>query len=175
LFVGKLIPLHGLEVILEAARLIPDVEFRIVGSGQLSQVLADKPTNVDHVPWVNYERLPQEYAAAGCALGIFGSSAKARRVIPNKAFQALAVGTPLVTADSEGARELFIDGRNALLPDPSPASLADAIVALRDDADLAERIGYEGRATFEREASEKVLGQRWSDLVAAAVGGDVPR
>src|SRR5207244_2427902 len=31
LFVGKLIPLHGLDVILAAARLIPDVEFRIIG------------------------------------------------------------------------------------------------------------------------------------------------
>ena len=35
LFVGKLIPLHGLETILEAARLAPEIPFRIVGSGQL--------------------------------------------------------------------------------------------------------------------------------------------
>ena len=33
LFVGKLIPLHGLETILAAARLAPDLRFRIVGSG----------------------------------------------------------------------------------------------------------------------------------------------
>jgi glycosyltransferase involved in cell wall biosynthesis len=173
LFVGKLIPLHGLDVIIDAARLLPDVEFRIIGSGQLSHLLVDRPANVHHLAWVDYELLPREYAAAGCALGIFGSSRKAQRVIPNKAFQALAVGTPLVTAASEGARELLIDGCNALLPDPSPRSLADAIVALRDDADLAERIGRAGRATFEREASEKVLGRRWSDLIAAVVARHV--
>jgi glycosyltransferase involved in cell wall biosynthesis len=169
LFVGKLIPLHGLDVILGAARLVPDIDFRIVGSGQQGHVLADRPANVHHVPWIDYELLPEEYAAAGCALGIFGSSAKAQRVIPNKAFQALAVGTPLVTAASDGARELFIDGRNALLTEPSPRSLADAICALRDDAELAERIGQAGRETFERDASEKVLGARWSDLIAAVV------
>jgi glycosyltransferase involved in cell wall biosynthesis len=171
LFVGKLIPLHGLDVILEAARLIPDVDFRIIGSGQLGHVLADKPANVVHVPWVGYEDLPREYASAGCALGIFGSSAKAHRVIPNKAFQALAVGTPLVTANAEGARELLTNGLDALLTDSTPASLAEAIVALRDDRVLAERIGSAGRATFEREASEQVLGHRWRDLIAGQLNG----
>ena len=39
LFVGKLIPLHGLETILGAAALCPDIEFHVVGSGQLDEVL----------------------------------------------------------------------------------------------------------------------------------------
>src|SRR5690242_10830884 len=60
LFVGKLIPLHGLETILEAARLLPDVPFQVVGSGQLDPLLRDRPANVEHVPWVGYERLPAE-------------------------------------------------------------------------------------------------------------------
>jgi glycosyltransferase involved in cell wall biosynthesis len=161
LFVGKLIPLHGLEAILEAARLLPEVPFRLVGSGQLEPLLAGRPANVEHVPWVAYERLPAEYAAAGCALGVFGRSEKAERVIPNKAFQALAVGVPLVTADTEAARELLGNGRDALLTSREPAEIAAAIRALRDDAALAERIGAAGRATYEREASEAVLGRRW--------------
>ena len=169
LFVGKLIPLHGLEAILAAARLLPDVRFRIVGSGQLEGLLAGRPPNVEHVPWVPYERLPAEYAAAGCALGIFGASDKAERVIPNKAFQALAVGVPLVTADTAAARELLAGGRDALLTSREPAELAEAIRALRDDAALAERIGAAGRETYEREASEAVLGRRWLDTLEAVV------
>ena len=43
LFVGKLIPLHGLETILAAARLAPEIPFRIVGSGQLDAAAADRP------------------------------------------------------------------------------------------------------------------------------------
>jgi glycosyltransferase involved in cell wall biosynthesis len=165
LFVGKLIPLHGLEVILEAARLLPDVPFRVIGSGQLGRLLTDPPANVDHVPWVEYERLPGEYARAGCALGVFGSTDKAGRVIPNKAFQALAVGTPLITADTEAARELLVSGRDALLVPRTGPALAEAIVALRDDQVLAERLARGGRATFEREASEQVLGARWRAVV----------
>ena len=121
LFVGKLIPLHGLETILEAARLAPEIPFRVVGSGQLEPLLATAPANVEWVPWVEYERLPEELGRAGCALGVFGTGDKARRVIPNKAFQALACGTPLVTADTPAARELLEHERSALLVPPGDA------------------------------------------------------
>src|SRR5207249_10002798 len=70
LFVGKLIPLHGLETILEAARLALEVPFRIVGSGQLEPLLTEAPANVEHVPWIDYELLPGELHRAGCALGV---------------------------------------------------------------------------------------------------------
>ena len=107
LFVGKLIPLHGLETILAAARLAPEIPFRVVGSGQLDALLDERPPNVEWIDWVDYEQLPEENQRAGCALGVFGTSAKAGRVIPNKAFQALACGTPLVTGDTPAARELL--------------------------------------------------------------------
>ena len=165
LFVGKFAPLHGLEVVLEAASRLPDVPFRVVGGGQLADVLQSCPANLEHVPGVDYDQLLAEYARAGCALGVFGASGKARRVIPHKAFQALAVGAPLITADTPAARELLISGRDSLLVERSPEALAEAIVALRDDPDLATRIGRGGRATFEREASEAVLGERWREAV----------
>ena len=47
LFVGKLIPLHGLETILAAARLAPELRFRLVGSGQLEASLRERPPNVE--------------------------------------------------------------------------------------------------------------------------------
>jgi len=170
LFVGKLIPLQGVETILAAARAEPEIAFRIVGSGQLGPLLAERPANVTHVPWVEYERLPDEIRAAGCALGIFGTTAKAQRVIPNKAFQALACGTPLVTADTPAARELLEDGLSALLVPPGdPAALAEAVRRLAADAELARRIGAGGRAAYERQASEDVLGRRWRTLIEELV------
>lgn len=169
LYVGKPAPLHGLELILEAARLLPDVPFRIVGTGQVTDVLETRPRNVEHVSWVDYALVHDEYARAGCSVGIFGTSGKAERVIPHKTFQALAVGTPLITADTVAARELLIDGRDSLLVERTAEALAVAIVALRDDAELARRIGSGGRATFEREASEAVLGVRWRETVESAI------
>jgi glycosyltransferase involved in cell wall biosynthesis len=169
LFVGKLIPLQGVETILAAARAAPELPFRLVGSGQLEALLRDRPQNVEHVSWVDYNRLPHELHRARCALGIFGSSDKAKRVIPNKAFQALACGTPLVTADTPAARELLVDGKSALLVPPGdPQALAAALRRVASDPDLARKLSKGGRAAFENHASEDVLGRRWLSVLERA-------
>jgi glycosyltransferase involved in cell wall biosynthesis len=166
LFVGKLIPLHGLGTILEAARLAPELRFRVVGSGQLESLVQAPPANLERRAWVDYERLPDELHHAGCALGIFGTSAKAQRVIPNKVFQALACGIPVVTADTPAARELLTNGKSALLVPPGdPNALVAALRRLASDASLAERIGAGGLTAYREHASEEILGARWRALI----------
>jgi glycosyltransferase involved in cell wall biosynthesis len=165
-FVGKLMPLHGLDTILEAARLAPELQIRLIGSGQLDKTMEERPQNVEWVQWIEYEELPREYWGAGCALGIFGTSDKAQRVIPNKAFQALACGTPLITADTTGARELLIDGDSALLVRPGDAAaLAEAMRRVAGHPELAQRLSAGGRKVYEEQASEEVLGARWRSLI----------
>ena len=170
LFVGKLIPLQGVDVVLAAARPAPELRFRIVGSGQLSALLADAPENVVHCPWLPYDELPHALHGAGCALGIFGTSDKARRVIPNKAYQALACATPLVTADTPAARELLVDGESALLVPPGDAdALAEAVRRLAGDPQLAAHLSTGGRTAYEQRASEAVLGAQWRGLVERVI------
>jgi glycosyltransferase involved in cell wall biosynthesis len=176
LFVGKLIPLHGLETILAAAALCPEIEFRLVGSGQLEGLLSNRPTNVSWKRWVEYERLPDLYRSAGCALGIFGTTEKALRVIPNKAFEAIACGAPLVTADTPAARELLTDERDALLVPPGdPGALAKAVRRLAADPVLRSEIAARGRSTYETYATEEVLGRQWRALLERVVEDSRPR
>jgi glycosyltransferase involved in cell wall biosynthesis len=165
-FIGKLIPLHGVETILEAARLTPELPIRIVGSGQLEHLLASRPSNVEWVPWIAYEQLAEALRRATCALGVFGTSSKAARVIPNKVFQALACGTPVVTADTAAARELLVDGASALLVPPgNPAALADALRRLVGDPELRQRLSAGGLQAYRAHASEQVLGACWRGLL----------
>ena len=132
--------------------------------------MRERPPNVEWVEWVEYEQLPEEIQRAGCALGVFGTSAKAGRVIPNKAFQALACGTPLVTADTPAARELLATARaRCSSPPGDPEALAAAVRRLADDGGLARRIGDGGLAAYREHASEAVLGERWRGLVEQLV------
>jgi len=162
LFVGKLIPLHGLETILAAAELVPDLAITIAGGGQLEPLLETRPANVEWMPWIEYERLGDAYRSSLCALGIFGTSPKAARVIPNKVFQAIACGAPVITADTPAARELLADGESALLVPPGdPEALAAALRQAADDRALLERIANGGLRAYRGRASEDVLGRRW--------------
>lgn len=167
LFFGKLIPLHGLETIIEAARCAPEIRFKIAGAGQLEALLeAGLPTNVERVQWVDHDQIPSELWSAGCSLGIFGTTAKAGRVIPNKAYEALACGTPLITADTPASRELLVDGQNALLVPPGdPHALAGAVRRIAADPDLARRLSEGGLDVYRERASENVLGARWRNLL----------
>jgi glycosyltransferase involved in cell wall biosynthesis len=170
LFVGKLIPLHGLDTILAAAALVPEIPFRVVGDGQLAPLLDDRPANVEHVEWIPYPELPTAYQRAGCALGVFDTGAKAARVIPNKVFQALACARPVITADTPAARELLTDGADALLVPPGdPAALAEAVRRIAASGALSVRLAEGGRATYEARASEEILGARWRTLLEQAL------
>ncbi len=155
LFVGKLAPLHGLPTVLAAARRGDCPPVRVIGEGQLGSWLRDElardhPHGLEYVPWVPYPNLPAEVALSMIAMGIFGASAKAARVVPNKVWQAMAVGRPIVTADTPGIREVLTHERDALLvPVGDPSSLADALVRLASDQSLRARLGASARRRFE--------------------------
>ncbi|MHB1293513.1 MAG: glycosyltransferase [Anaerolineae bacterium] len=168
LFFGKFIPLHGIEHILGAAQRLqdrPQIRFAFIGDGQTYEAmrrLGDE-MGLDNVlwgpRWLDPPVLARHIAAADACLGIFGASAKALRVIPTKAFVALAMGKPLVTADSPAAHELLHSGVDALLCTPGdPQALADAIRALWHDRALQARLAVGGRELFEEHLTAERIG-----------------
>jgi len=133
LFYGQFIPLHGISVIIEAARIIEGqpVEIIIIGRGQESrrirEMLDKVPLScVRWIPWVDYQTLSHFIHSADVCLGIFGDSAKAGRVIPNKVFQILHSGKALITRDSKAIRELVEPDQQGvyLVPPADPGKLA---------------------------------------------------
>jgi len=141
LFYGQLIPLHGVETILRAARLAKDEPFEwvLIGRGQEEErvraMLEEEPLpRLEWVPWVPYEELARWIGAADVCLGIFGASGKAARVIPNKVFQVAAMGKPLVTRDSPAIRELLEEGGGVyLVPPADPEALMEALRRFRTE------------------------------------------
>jgi glycosyltransferase involved in cell wall biosynthesis len=140
LFYGQFIRLHGIETIIHAARLLAgtSIQFLIVGDGQESEKIAgmlrSHPLeNVSWRQWIEYSELKRAIQNADICLGIFGKSEKASRVIPNKVFQILHSGKPLITRDSPAIRELLDPDMAGiyLVPPGSPEALADAIELAR--------------------------------------------
>ena len=114
LFYGQCIPLHGISTILQAAQAADDlpIHWILIGQGQEEQKIREilqgnSPKNIEWIPWVPYDQLVEYIWRSDICLGIFGSSGKAGRVIPNKVFQVIACAKPLITRDSPAIRELL--------------------------------------------------------------------
>ncbi len=145
LFVGTFIPLQGVETVVEAAQRLGerrDIRFVLVGEGQTrAQVEALvrrwQLPNVELRGWIDPAQMGPLMRSYSVSLGIFGTGAKAARVVPHKVFDACAAGVPVVTADSAAARELLVDGESALLvPAGDGEALAHAISRLEADEAL---------------------------------------
>lgn len=140
LFYGQLIPLHGVETILQAAQSERGRahDWHIIGSGQDSAKVARAMAQdgTDHITWddwVPYEDLAQAIARADLCLGIFGTSDKAASVVPNKVYQCLIAGRPVITRDSAAMHEFFAPHPGlALVPAADPDALLDAVDALQE-------------------------------------------
>jgi len=161
------IPLHGLDVILQAADLLrdhKDIRFTLIGKGQLfpeMKALAEKLKldNVIFIEWLAHKDLVEKAADADVLLGIFGTTEKASRVIPYKAYEALALARPLVTGDSPASRELLVDGRHCLLsPMGDAKSLAEKILLLKENPELRKSMAENGRKIFEEKCSWESIG-----------------
>ncbi len=168
---GKWSPLHGADVVLAAAELLraEPFHFVLIGEGQLSAELRGTiaARGLANVTWLGQlpaAELRSHTLAADICLGVFGRSEKAGRVVPNKVFDALACGRPVVTAATDGAREWLREGESALLtPAGDPAALAVALRRLLDGGERA-RLGEAGLGLYRRAFTPAAVA---GDLLAA--------
>lgn len=147
-YTGGLLAWKGADVLVEAARALPDVYFVVAGGmdGDVKRLRA-RAGGLANVRLEGFQaptRVPLYLAAAD--LGVVPNRAKpaisARYTSPLKVFEAMAAGLPLVASDVPSLRELLEDGRDALLvPPDDPGALAQGIARLAGDAALRARLG----------------------------------
>jgi len=141
LFYGSYIALQGPEVIAEAVQLYdgPDVVWSFIGDGPLRKQVQETLQGLDSVhfmDWIPYANLAENIAQADICLGVFGSTEKTQRVIPNKVYQALACARPVITSKSDVyPLSLRQNGNSGLFFVPAN----DAMALANKMAELAEQ------------------------------------
>jgi SAM-dependent methyltransferase len=135
-FFGLFTPLQGTATIGRAIDLLREapIEFTMIGHGQDLAEARELTRGSPHVRWVDWVEgaaLPDLVAAHDVSLGIFGTGAKAQRVVPTKVYQGLAAGCAVVTARTPAAGTL--GDAVVSVPPGDPQALADALRRLALD------------------------------------------
>jgi glycosyltransferase involved in cell wall biosynthesis len=177
LFVGTMIPLHGIECLLKAIELLRGdqrFEFRLIGDGQQAPLVEDfiqrvrAPNVTWSRQWCGLDRLAEEFTAADVCLGVFGGESKAARVLPFKFYYALATGKAIVSQSQLSLPE------GAPLPPFLPVSgetvetrghaLAMALVQLATNDQLRADLGRQAAQYYVRHLSSEAITTRWQEL-----------
>lgn len=168
------LPTHGIETILRAAQIVKDesIHFKLIGKGPLYQQALDlakmlELDNVTFTPPVSLEKLAEEIAMADiCLGGHFGKSEKATRVIPGKIYQMIAMGKPIIAANSLANQELLChESSTYLCPPDDPDALATAILTLYHNPKLCAEIGSGARAVFKEKCSETIVTEKLRNII----------
>ncbi|YAL84097.1 glycosyltransferase [Dermacoccaceae bacterium W4C1] len=167
LYYGNYIPLHGLELALDAVAQIArerSVQLTLIGpvEGRPSaerwiaeRELQEQAVFVDPVPETE---LAGWIAEHDVVLGVFGSSRKAQTVIANKVWQGLASGTRVVTQQSPALAEIAEAVGDQLIQ--TVPGQADSIAAgLRQVADGLDHPQRDAHVRL-----EKYVSARFEDL-----------
>ncbi len=147
-FYGHYIPAHGARYIIEAAKLLEseNVTFTLLGRGQEYKeirALAEslKSNNICFVDSVPFSGLVKYIEDTDICLGLFGDVERMTRSIPNKVYDAAAVGRAIISGDTPAMHEVFTDRQDVLLCRPADArDLADKIKELVGNREMVERL-----------------------------------
>ncbi len=153
LFMGRLYPEKGVDTIIDAMPMMPDVSLTICGKGEenYTALLHEraKKNGVDNrIEWIGFTPKVVEYISRA-DIGVIPSRWEEPCALVN--FEFLAAGIPLVTSNTGGQPEIITDGVDGLLVAPDdPKALAAAVNSLVDNPDRRKTMGKAARETFMR-------------------------
>jgi glycosyltransferase involved in cell wall biosynthesis len=145
----------GIELILEAARVLPDIKFRIVAALDLPSL-----PNLSGCGVLDHPAMLDEMRAADIfALPSFGEG------FPNSLVEAMALGLPSIATPVGAVPEIIADGVNGcLMPVGDAGALAGKIAELANDRALRIEMGLRAQRTVAERYSESRVIARLSNL-----------
>ncbi len=142
LFAGRLAREKGLDVLLAAARLLPDVPVVIAGDGPIRGWLeSDAPGSVRFLG----DQTPDELRRLRADAVAQVSPSTWYENAPLTVLEAMRDGRPSIVSATGGQTEIVDGGSGLVVPPRAAVALADAIRTLWQNRSLAEQLGQAAR------------------------------
>ena len=150
MYLGRLSPEKGLDILLEALRLAGNPRFNIVGDGPMAETLEAqaselKLTRLSFLGRVDRQQVKSLINDAGFL--VFPSVWEENA--PLAALEAMANSRALITSDRGGLPELAGADRGIVFEAGQPSQLADAMRQLTGNKDTCQELGNKGRTFAE--------------------------
>lgn len=171
-FHGNYIPLQGPQNIVRAAKLLEeeDVHFTMIGKGQecgdteqLARELGVK--NITFLPFLPQRQVAEYMAKAHVCMGHSGDRPRVVRSLPNKLYEAAAMGRVSINVDVASIREVFTPGVDIVGIRPGdPEDLARAVRELKESGRVEEM----GRAAYQayiKTSTPDILGKKLKAII----------
>ena len=164
---GMYLPSHGLDAVIGAAVLLggqSDIQFHFYGDGperaRIEQIARrEKLDNVTFHGFVSRDELLDGLAQAHICLGVFGMTKQSHYTVQNKVWEGLAMGRAVISGDSAVVREALTHREHIYLVERNNGrALADAILHLKENADLREQMAAAGYERFIQNNAIPALG-----------------
>jgi glycosyltransferase involved in cell wall biosynthesis len=181
LYHGGLFPDRGIEQLIDAIDRVPSAHLVLMGYGVLATSLpaltAASPAaaRIHLLPAVPPDVLHDWVASADvAAMPIQPSTLNHRLTTPNKLFEAMAAGTPVVASDLPGMASIVTTTRCGELCDPTDAASIAAAIRTILEAPVEARSGYGERghaaahARYNWEAQAATLFEEYARLTGRA-------
>ena len=172
-------PANDLETVLKTAKILrerEDIRFVFVGSGKdkgrLEALAAElKLKNVLFVPAVPKDEMAGVMAAEDAGLAILKKLDMFKTTYPNKVFDIMACGDPVICQIDGVIREVVEENRAGVYAEPGdPQALAGAVLQLAGDRESAQKMGENGRKAiaekFSRDQAARQLEEIFENVVA---------
>jgi glycosyltransferase involved in cell wall biosynthesis len=160
-YFGAMGEANDLSAVIEAARLVPDVRFVLMGDGKRrAELERTAPANVRFASGdkADVARLAAESSAC---LTVFKDVPVLATNSPNKLFDTFAAGRAAIVNMDGWMRELVETNKAGIYVRAGDAAdLAEKLAWLRDNPDEAERMGRNARALAERDFGRDQLAER---------------
>jgi len=179
-FIGRLVREKGIEELLRAmgkvVREIPEAKLLVVGDTlrsdrdrrakeRLRRIIGENGLE-GSIVFAGYR---EDVPALLSIIDLFVLPSY-REGMPRTIIEAMAAGKPVVATDIRGCREEVVDGETGLLvPVRDPDALAEAIMRILADDDLARRMGEAGRKRAKDEFDEQAVLDRQIDAYKRAL------
>ena len=161
---------QSLELLLEAAKQMPDIVFVINGEGSARASLQESARQLSNVKFVDYqpaERVPEVLASADIHVVPLRAGLGSVSV-PSKTYSILAAARPIVAAidaDTEVPRILVASGAGIVVPPDDATSFISALSELRHSPEKIANMGHSGREWVETHVSPAVVADSYLQLI----------